>query len=76
MSGANTKSDHVVSCRLSVWLQPFSDCFTLPTWRHVLVLVAGAILSPGRRTVACRSPCRGARSGGQFHQLSSSAETE
>lgn len=52
MSGANTKSDHVVSSRLSVWLQPFSDCFTLPTWRHVLVLVAGAILSPGRRTVA------------------------
>ena len=50
--GANTKSDHVVSSRLSVWLQPFSDCFTLPTWRHVLVLVAGAILSPGRRTVA------------------------
>ncbi len=52
MSGANTKSDHVVSSRLSVWLRPFSDCFTLPTWRHVLVLVAGAILSPGRRTVA------------------------
>ena len=26
--------------------------FTLPTWRHVLVLVAGATLSPGRRTVA------------------------
>jgi hypothetical protein len=52
MSEANTKSDHVVSSRLSVWLQPFSDCFTLPTWRHVLVLVAGAILSPGRRTVA------------------------
>ena len=51
MSGANTKSDQVVSSRLSVWLQPFSDCFTLPTWRHVLVLVAGAILSPGRRTV-------------------------
>jgi DDE superfamily endonuclease len=52
MSGANTNSDQVVSRRLSVWLQPFSDCFTLPTWRHVLVLVAGAILSPGRRTVA------------------------
>ena len=53
MSGANTKSDHVVSSRLSVWLQPSAiACFTLPTWRHVLVLVAGAILSPGPRTVA------------------------
>ena len=26
--------------------------FSEPTWRHVLVLVAGAILAPGRRTVA------------------------
>jgi hypothetical protein len=26
--------------------------FTTPTWQHVLVLIAGVILSPGRRTVA------------------------
>jgi hypothetical protein len=50
MSGTNIKPEHGVSSRLAVWLQPFSDCFTLSTWRHVLVLVAGAILSPGRRT--------------------------
>ena len=33
-------------------MQPFTDGFTAPTWQHVLVLIAGAILSPGRRTVA------------------------
>jgi hypothetical protein len=34
------------------WLQPFQSCFTPAVWRHVLVLVAGAVLAPGRRTVA------------------------
>jgi hypothetical protein len=33
-------------------MAPFRHGFTAPTWQHVLVLVAGAILSPGRRTVA------------------------
>jgi hypothetical protein len=36
---------------LAAWLL-LSDCFTARIWRHVLVLIAGAILSPGRRTVA------------------------
>jgi hypothetical protein len=36
----------------AAWMQPFSHSFTAPTWQHVLVLIAGAILSPGRRTVA------------------------
>ena len=31
---------------------PFQPGFTAPTWQHVLVLVLGAILTPGRRTVA------------------------
>ena len=30
----------------------FADLFTRPTWSNVLVLLAGAILAPGRRTVA------------------------
>ena len=38
--------------KFGVWMEPFSQGFTSPTWQHVLVLVAGAILSPGRRTVA------------------------
>jgi hypothetical protein len=32
-------------------LRPFAPCFTAAVWRHVLVLVAGALLAPGRRTV-------------------------
>jgi hypothetical protein len=37
---------------LAARMQPFRGVFTAPTWRHVLVLVIGAILVPGRRTVA------------------------
>ena len=33
-------------------MQPFASCFSRPVWRHVLVLVAGTIIAPGRRTVA------------------------
>ena len=33
------------------WLAVFEPCFTAPTWQHVLVLVAGAVLAPGKRTV-------------------------
>jgi len=38
--------------KLAAWMEPFSRAFTAPTWQHVLVLIAGAILSPGRRLVA------------------------
>jgi hypothetical protein len=34
------------------WMWPFYPCFSAATWCHVLVLVAGAVLSPDRRTVA------------------------
>src|SRR3954471_11179118 len=36
---------------LAVWRQPFGCFFTSAVWRHVLVLVAGVVLAPGRRTV-------------------------
>jgi DDE superfamily endonuclease len=32
-------------------LETFADLFTSPTWSNVLLLVAGVILAPGRRTV-------------------------
>src|SRR4051795_7096842 len=32
-------------------LSPFATSFTAAVWRHVLVLVAGTLLAPGRRTV-------------------------
>jgi hypothetical protein len=41
-----------VSIRLAAWMQPFQPGFTAPTWQHVLALITGAILAPGRRTVA------------------------
>ena len=36
---------------LAAWMRPFAPYFTTAVWRHVLVLVAGALLAPGRRTV-------------------------
>ena len=38
--------------RLHIWLEPFRSAFTAPTWRLVLVLVMGALLAPGKRTVS------------------------
>jgi len=36
---------------LAGWLSPFRACFSAPIWSRVLVLVAGAVLAPGKRTV-------------------------
>src|SRR5215211_58751 len=36
---------------LAAWMRPFRGYFTNAVWRHALVLVAGALLAPGRRTV-------------------------
>jgi hypothetical protein len=47
-----TASCRLVPTRLAAWMQPFEAAFTTPTWQHVLVLIVGAILTPGRRTVA------------------------
>lgn len=40
-----------------VLLAPFAQLFAEPVWRHAQVLVVGAILAPGKRTV--RSCLRG-----------------
>ena len=37
---------------LRQWLQELRTCFTAPSWEHVLVLVMGALLAPGKRTVS------------------------
>jgi len=37
---------------LHQWLQELRICFTAPSWEHVLVLVMGALLAPGKRTVS------------------------
>jgi hypothetical protein len=36
---------------LAQWFAPFATAFTTPTLRSVLVLIAGTILAPGRRTI-------------------------
>jgi len=36
---------------LAAWMRPFRGYFTAAARRHALVLVAGAVLAPGRRTV-------------------------
>src|SRR6202045_701348 len=43
-------SDPLPPC-LRSRLAGFTDLFTRPTWSNVLVLLAGAILAPGRRTI-------------------------
>ena len=35
-----------------VVLAPFAQLFSEPVWRHAQVLVGGAILAPGKRTVS------------------------
>jgi hypothetical protein len=37
---------------LAGWMSAFRGCFTAPVWFCVLVLVAGAVLAPGKRTVS------------------------
>jgi len=61
---------------LLTWLAPFRDCFTAPVWQRVLVLVAGAVLAPGQRTVSAALRVMGLAdqpSFGRFHEVLSEA---
>jgi hypothetical protein len=49
--GAMAPESHLAPPVLAAWLAVFRPCFTAPVWNHVLVLVAGAVLAPGKRTV-------------------------
>ena len=50
---------HLVPPILATWLSVFRPCFTAPVWNRILVLVAGAVLAPGRRTVTQALPVMG-----------------
>src|SRR5271156_1177713 len=50
-TGAAAPALHLVPPVLVEWLWVFRPCFTAPVWDRVLVLVAGAVLAPGKRTV-------------------------
>src|SRR4051812_24847531 len=51
---------------LAAWLQPFASSFTPAVWRHVLVLIAGSLLAPGRRTVTAALRVMGLDQGAGF----------
>ncbi|CAO3424544.1 hypothetical protein [Azospirillum argentinense] len=51
---------------LERWMAPFAALFTRPTWRHALVLVAGTLFTPGRRTVTAALSIMGRREDGGF----------
>jgi hypothetical protein len=51
---------------LAAWMQPFASSFTTAVWRHVLVLVAGVVLAPGRRTVTAALRVMGLDHGAGF----------
>jgi hypothetical protein len=42
---------HLVPLALTTRLSICRPCFTAPAWNHVLVLVAGTVLAPGKHTV-------------------------
>ena len=48
---ATAPDPHLVPPILAAWLSVFRPCFTAPVWNRILVLVAGAVLAPGKRTV-------------------------
>jgi DDE superfamily endonuclease len=57
---------------MAAWLEPFAALFTRPTWRNALVLAAGAVLAPGRRTVSAvlRAAGRDRAPGfGRYHRV-------
>lgn len=57
---------------LQDWLLPWRPCFTAPSWEHVLVLIMGALLAPGKRTVSACLRMTGRIDAGNFasfHQI-------
>jgi len=50
-AGATASDPPLVPPVLAAWLSVFRPCFTAPVWNRILVLVAGAVLAPGQRTV-------------------------
>ena len=49
-------------------LAPFAPLFSRRVWQHVQVLVAGAILAPGRRTVSSALRAMGLDQEQRFHR--------
>lgn len=70
------RSNDPVPPVLAAWLAPFRDGFTAPVWQRVLVLVAGALLAPGERTVSAALRVMGLADlpgFGRYHEVLSEA---
>jgi DDE superfamily endonuclease len=68
-TGATAAPDpHLVPPILASWLLVFRPCFTAPVWERVLVLVAGAVLAPGKRTVTQALRVMGLADGAGFRR--------
>jgi hypothetical protein len=66
------RAAHDIFCTAPVliqWFAPFASAFTTPTLRGVLVLIAGAILTPSRRTVTAALSIMGLREIATFHRV-------
>jgi DDE superfamily endonuclease len=51
---------------MAAWMASFAPLFTRPTFANLVVLVTGALLAPGRRTVAAALSILGLREAGDF----------
>jgi len=49
-------------------LAPFAPLFSKRVWRHAQLLLVGAILAPGRRTVSCALRAMGLDQEKRFHR--------
>jgi len=58
-AGAGISAPNPTPPVLAGWLSPFRAYFSAPVWSRVLVLVAGAVLAPGKRTVSQTLRVRG-----------------
>jgi hypothetical protein len=51
LRAATATDPQLIPPALVASLSEFRHCFTAPVWNRVLILVAGAVLAPGKRTV-------------------------
>ena len=73
-AGPSSSTRPAVPAILVSWLAVFRPCFTAPARNHILVLVTGAVLAPGKRTVTQALRVMGLAERPGFGLFSSSSE--
>ena len=59
--GAPSAAAKALPPLVATLMQPFREFFTAPVWSHLLILIAGMVLSPGKRTVSVGTSSRDLR---------------